>query len=157
MRTNATVLRVSDAMMPVVCLQAVGRSTRADIDAVHPAYVRAYARRQPLIAISDARLAIHDAQQRKLLSEWSRETLALDRGCTLATIILLDNPLLRGALTALNWLTPPTIRQIAVADPAGAISCAQELAARHKLSMPESIWLQVRVWLDSGHEQAKTG
>jgi hypothetical protein len=149
------VLRVTDSTFPLICLQSVGHSTRQDVDDVHAVYVRAYARRQPIVAISDCRLANHDAQQRRLLGEWTKEALALDKGCTLATIVLLDNPLLRGALTALNWIAPPTVRQISVADPASAVEAARHVALKHALAVHERTWLEARRWLESCHREAQ--
>ena len=149
------VLRISDHTFPIVCLQCVGRATQSDIDAVHPVYVRAYARREPLIAISDARLATHDANQRRLFAEWSKVTFELDRGCTLVTIVILDNPLLRGALIAMNWLTPPAIPQTAAADTAGAVEAAQQVARARGLTVPPETWRDVSWWLESGHVQSK--
>jgi hypothetical protein len=151
------VLRVTDATYPVLCLQSVGRITRPEIDAVHPAYVSAYARRRPLIAVTDARLAVHDAAQRKLLAEWSAQTYELDKGCTLASIVMLDNPLLRGALVALNWLAPPPIKQHAVADSRAVLETGRAIAAAHGLEVPTETWMRVRAWIDEGYNQARTG
>jgi hypothetical protein len=150
------VLRVTDATYPLICLQSVGRSTRQDVDAVHPVYVRAYARRQPIVAISDCRLANFDAQQRRLLGEWTKEALALDKGCTLATIILLDSPLLRGALTALNWIAPPTVQQIAASDAPSALDAARHVAQKHGLAVHERTWIEARRWVESSHREAQS-
>ena len=148
-------LRITDQTLPILCLQCVGRASQRDIDTVHPVYVRAYARRQPLIAISDARLATHDANQRRLFAEWSKVTFALDQGCTLVTIVILDNALLRGALIALNWLTPPAIPQTAAADTASAVEAARQAAKARALAVSDDTWRQVSWWLESGHTQAK--
>jgi hypothetical protein len=148
------VLKVSDATFPIVLLQSVGRCTQEEIDAAHAVYVRVYARRRSLIAISDARLAVYDAKQRKLFADWTQRTLALDRGSTLATIVILDSKLLLGALTAMNWIAPPTIKQYAVGSPTSALETAQHVAEAARVQVPEPTWLQVRAWIDASHAHA---
>jgi hypothetical protein len=140
-------LRVTDETFPVICLQTAGRITLADIQRVHPIYERAYAAGRPLVAINDARHAHHDAAQRKLWAEWTAQCSQLDQGVTRATIIILDSALLRGALTALNWLSPRALPQVAVADAAEAIDVARFHVERESLRCGAETWARVHTWL----------
>ncbi len=148
-------IRVTDDTLPVICLQSFGESNFAEIAQIRPIYERAYAAGKPVICISDARFASHSAEQRKLWAEWTAETIEADKKqCVLATVVMLDNPLLRGALTALNWLTPPQVPQAVVGDVTGALEAAREIAERHGVEVPAHVWGHARFWLDSGRRKA---
>jgi hypothetical protein len=150
------VLRVTDATLPMICLQSAGRITRADIQRAMPLYDKAYAAKQPFIAINDARLANYDAQQRALWAEWTAHSAKSDPGVTLATIMIFDNPLLRGALTALNWIAPHTIPQYAVANVVEAIEVARKHVDKANLICKPETFGHVRLWVDQGYAQART-
>lgn len=144
-------LRATDETLPIMCLQTTGRVTREEIERVRPLYDRVYARRQPIVAINDARLAHHDAGQRKLWAEWTEHCSKLDLGVTKATIILLDSAVLRGALTALNWLAPRKLPQIAVADAFEAVEVARLHVEKAGIECRPETWGQVRLWLEQGY------
>jgi hypothetical protein len=151
------VLRATDATLPIICLQTANGITRDEIEKIKPMYDRLYARREAFIAINDARLAKYDAQQRKLWAEWTAHSAKYDTGMTVATIMILDSPLLRGALTALNWIAMHTIPQHAVADPVEAIEIARRYVEQKSLLCRPDTWGHIRFWFDRGHEQSKTG
>ena len=144
-------LRATDATYPIICLQSVGACTAAEIDEVHRVYLRAFHQSSRLICISDARLASHDVQQRRLLAEWSERITPMGKHRVVATIVVLDSMLLRGALTAFNWLSPPVIPQRVAADLAGAIELGQQLAAEAGIEVDPNRWGHVRLWLEMGY------
>jgi hypothetical protein len=148
------VLRATDATLPIICLQSSGSITREDIQRVMPLYDRAYARRQPFIAINDVRLANFDAQQRKLWGEWTAHSAKHDPGATKATIMIMESPLMRGALTALNWIAMHKIPQHAVADALEAIELGKRYVEKEGLHVKPETWGQVRYWIDQGHALA---
>jgi hypothetical protein len=150
-------LRATDATLPIVCLQSVGRCTSAEIEEVHRVYMRAFHQPGRLICISDARLASHDVQQRRMLAAWSDRITPMGKHRVIATIVVLDSFVLRGALTAMNWLSTPVIPQRVVPDLATAIELGQELAAEHGLEVDPNRWGHVRMWLEMGYMRASAG
>ena len=148
---RAPVIRVSDESYPIICLQSFGRLTSAQLQEVKPVYFRAYALGAPLLFVSDARLADHGADQRRLWAEWSAESAKADQHkCVKATVLLLDSPLLRGALTALNWISPPVVPVHVVRDELSAIETARTLAEALGMSVPSNAWGHIRYWLERG-------
>jgi hypothetical protein len=150
-------LRATDATFPIVCLQSVGRCTPAEIEEVNRVYMRAFHQAGRVLCISDARLAVHDVQQRRLLAAWSERISPMGKHVVIATIVVLDSVVLRGALTALNWLSTPVIPQRVVPDLASAIELGQELAAEHNLDIDPNRWGHVRLWLEMGYLRASAG
>lgn len=148
-------IRALDKTFPIVCVQSVGRSTKEEVAEAGRVYVQAYARRRRVICIADARLANHDAAQRKLWSDLVVTTSPHEGGMCAASIVMLDSPLLRGALTALDWLVPPKIPQFVAAHAAGAVETAREVARKDGIIVPEVIWGQVRLWLEDGYERER--
>jgi hypothetical protein len=148
---SIAVIRVSDESFPLICLQSFGRLTQAELDAVKPVYFRAYERKQPLLFVSDVRLASHGIDQRRLWADWSDESAKADvNKCVKATVLLLDSPLLRGALTALHWISPPVVPVHVERDVLTAIETARSLVDTYRMSVPSNAWGHVRYWLESG-------
>jgi hypothetical protein len=146
------VIRITDATLPIICFQSFDKSGEADVALLRPVYKRAYERGRPVICLSDARLANHSADQRRLWADWLAENNRLDvHGCAVATVIMLDSALLRSALIALNWLTPAKVPQHVVGTTDQAIDEAHAIAKRHGIHVPAHVWGQVRVWIDRGH------
>jgi hypothetical protein len=145
------VVRITDETLPILCFQSYGRSSQADVDIVRPYYQRAI-RRGKFIALSDARFANHEADQRRLWAGWLAELIRMDQPChSVATVIMLDSPLLRGALIALNWITPSRAPQHIVANADEAVEECRLLCASHALAVPPHVWGRVRLWLEAGN------
>jgi hypothetical protein len=150
------VLRATDETAPIICLQAAGSITREDIARVIPMYDRLFGSRVPFIAINDARLSQFDANQRRLWAELSAHCARIDRGGTsLANILILDSPLLRGALTALNWIAQHKIPQYPVANVVEAIEVARRCVEEHRLVCSHETWGHVRFWMEQGYGAAR--
>jgi len=150
-------LRATEATFPIVCLQSVGACTAQEIEDVHRVYLRAFERPGPILCVSDARLASHEVQQRKLLAAWSERITPLGKDRVIATIVVLDSVVLRGALIAMNWLSHPVIPQRVVPDLVGAVELGHELAAQAGLEIGSDRWHHVRLWLEMGYLRANTG
>jgi hypothetical protein len=145
------VIRVSDESYPIICLQSFGRLTRDQLQEVKPIYFRAYARKNPLLFVSDARLADHGPEQRRLWAEWSEESAKADQHkCVKGTVLLLDSALLRGAFTALNWISPPVVPVHVVKDELSAVEMARTLVDSLGMTVPTNAWGHIRYWLERG-------
>jgi hypothetical protein len=151
-RGGTTLLDVTLEMFPVVCLQSVGTSTEADIEQAHRKFLEAFARQRRMVCISDARLSSFDAMQRHMLGQWSKRIHALGKPYTAATIVMLEgSSLLRGVVTALNWIAPPPIPQHVVHTVDEAVETARRVCRAENL---EADWSRVRAWLERSHSRA---
>ena len=147
-------VRVTDDTLPIMSFQSFGKSTEADIAILRPVYLRAFQRGRPMICLSDARLATHSVDQRRLWADWLAETNREDRhGCSIATVILLDSAVLRSALIALNWVTPAKIAQHVVANLDEAFSECRVIAEQRNLHVPTHVWGQIRAWTEAGRTE----
>jgi hypothetical protein len=145
-------VRITDETRPIICLQSFGKSTEEDIARLRPVYQRAFKLGVPIVGLSDARLADHSADQRKLWATLLAENNRTDvHGCSIATVVMLDSPLLRSALIALNWLTPAKTPQHVVGTVEDAITECRALTAKHNMFVPAHAWGHLRLWLDEGH------
>jgi hypothetical protein len=146
------VVRITDETLPILCFQCYGKSTPADIAIVRPYYQRAI-RSGRFIALSDARYASNDADQRRMWAGWLAEFNAMDADLhCVATVLMLDSPILRGALIALNWITPSKAPQRVVGSHDEAIDECRLLCSPHGLDVAAPTWGRVRLWLNDGNE-----
>ena len=149
-------VRITDKTLPVICFQSWGKSTEADFEILRPVYRRAFADTKPVLFVSDARYADHSAGQRRLWASWLEESTRTDvqrRG--IGSVLMLDSALLRGALTALNWLTPPNVPQYVTGSEEEAVEKARGVAAANRLDVQPLIWGQVRLWLEEGQKHKR--
>lgn len=52
-----------------------------------------------------------NAQQRAMMVALSKETAAESAKYVVCSCVIIDNPLARGVVTAINWISPPTFEQ----------------------------------------------
>jgi hypothetical protein len=145
------VVRVTDDTFPIISFQSFAKSSAADIALLRPVYLRSFRRGKPIVCLSDARLATHSVDQRKLWADWLAETYREDvHRCTVATVILLDSALLRNALIALNWITPAKVPQHVVGNLEDALEECRKLAALHRMEVPAHAYGLIRKWIEAG-------
>ena len=145
-------VRITVEALPILCFQCYGKSTKADIDMIRPYYERAI-RSGKFIALSDARYASNDADQRRMWAGWLAEFNELDaqRRC-IATVLMLDSALLRGALIALNWITPSQAPQHVVGPDAEALEECRSIVQKQALEVAASAWGKINLWLGESHQ-----
>ena len=147
-------VRVTDETHPIISFQSFAKSSEADVAILRPVYLRSFQRGKPIICLSDARLATHSVDQRRLWADWLAETYREDvHHCTVATVILLDSALLRNALIALNWLTPARVPQHVVGNIDEALDQCRRLAAAHRIEVPAHTYGLIRKWIDAGRSE----
>ncbi len=149
-------VRITDETLPIICFQSYGKSTQAEVEAVKPIYLRALRAGKRFISLADARFANHAADQRRLWADWQAEFIKADlHHCQLATVVVLDSTLLRGALLALNWIAPAKRPQHVVADEPEAVEECRLLAERHGLDVPSFAWAKIRLWLEESRRHRR--
>ena len=67
-------VRVTDETHPIISFQSFAKSSEADVAILRPVYLRSFQRGKPIICLSDARLATHSVDQRRLWADWLAET-----------------------------------------------------------------------------------
>ncbi len=67
------------------------------------------------------------SRQRRRMAEYLREDAELVRGRLLASALVARNPVIRGMITALSWLTSPPFTQRVFADRASAEAWLSEV------------------------------
>jgi hypothetical protein len=142
--------RSTDSTHPIVCLQGIGVATQGELDDATCAFDRALARSGLLLCISDSRRASHDAKQRRLIAEWADTVTPRCQKRMIGTIVILDSALIRGALTALNWLSREQIPQYMAADGYEAVAIGRKLAEKANLTVSAETWGRVGYWLEQG-------
>jgi hypothetical protein len=142
--------RCTEGTYPIVCLQGVGNATQAELDEAGRIFARAVDRPGKIMCISDSRFASQDAKQRKLIGAWADDVTARCASRVVATVVILDSAILRGALTALNWISKPVVPLYSTGSASEAIETARRVAADSELEIPEHVWGRVRLWLEDG-------
>lgn len=71
-------------------------------------------------------VGLPEAATRRRIADWNNGIEARARRYTIATAVIAPNSLLRGAMTALHWLSPPPYPQAIVADSAAAIDALDD-------------------------------
>lgn len=133
--------RLSDAYFPLVVSEmprridvAMMRDYVARIDAL-------YRRGERFATLVDTRRmeAMPTAADRGFLAEWQNRTVELILRYNVINVTVVDSALMRGALSAMNWLFPPPNEQLVVADlDAGFRICVDRLR-RERSSFPVAL------------------
>lgn len=108
------------------------------------------ARRTKHLVLCDARNAsVLPATQRKLFGDWLKEAEEGTRRYTAGMAVVVDNALIRGALTAVLWVVEPACPTKVVATVDDAITYLTECG--EKAGLPD-----VRAKLDAARAQRRT-
>src|SRR5699024_5762891 len=95
---------------PIVITTLFDGMTDADCDAyIAEIHSKVITREEPIVCITDCSNLSRPpgAAQRKKLADWQKELVRQGHFYEIGTVTILNNPLVRGALTALHWLFPP--------------------------------------------------
>lgn len=75
------------------------------------------------------------ARQRRALADWQIATQEVGNMYNLGIAMVVSSALIRGAMTALNWLFPPTVRTETFADWGAASHYLSDVLARNDLAV----------------------
>jgi hypothetical protein len=110
-------IRVSDELWPLVVITYPSRTEPDDWEAMFDAMRRIHERRARFYTLHDAtRSGVPSAVERAVIGRHTLATEAVTRKLLIATCIVIDNALIRGALTAIHWLAPPAYSTTVVAS-----------------------------------------
>ena len=93
------------------------------------------ARREPYVGVVDLRelRRAPDARQRRLIASRAREMDKKYGEASLCSIMVVNSPLMRGALTAVEWLRGREQRDLWVATMEEAMDCALDVLTKRGL------------------------
>jgi hypothetical protein len=81
---------------------------------------RAHGSRTPLVVVSDVRGVVAPPEVRRHAALWMAQLSSQQRELCALSVIVLDSPIVRAAITALNWFQRPVTPQHVVSDLPGA-------------------------------------
>ncbi|MBN8609814.1 MAG: hypothetical protein J0L92_04490 [Deltaproteobacteria bacterium] len=100
-----------------------------------------YARKERFATLADgSRVArMPDASTRKRLAEWQNETRGSIARYNVLSATVVTSSLVRGAMTAMNWIFQPPNRQITVATFAEALAACLDALRAEGLTLPAGL------------------
>ncbi len=104
------------SLWPLFVIIPPPRITTASIEGLIDTVNGVYARRERFATLVDTTFVeqMPSASDRRLLTEWQTETIELIRRYNVCTATVVSHSLIRGAMTAMNWLFRPPNEQIAL-------------------------------------------
>src|SRR5262245_41701983 len=95
-------------MWPLVIIRYNGPRTEADWRAMFAAYERIHARRERFLTINDTtNSSLPPAVERSLVGKHAKEHEEATRRYLVATCMVIESAVMRGALTAIHWVYQP--------------------------------------------------
>jgi len=107
-----------ESCFPLVAQATVGHLRVEHADQARTVMRRGFARNERVMWYMDARKATRvDALYRKQVAVYTDELESVGHKYSVCSVVVLDKPVLRAALTAINWITRPVITVHVVATP----------------------------------------
>lgn len=133
-------ISLDESRFPLVILTLRGELLDEDYRAMFSQIERLMSLGRRYIMISDLRAItkVADAKKRQEIAAWSAGLEAKYGHLSAGSIMILESALVRGSLTALQWLSGKKDRDIWVGNMADAWSAAQKIARESGLSIPHS-------------------
>ena len=123
---------VEERYLPLLVTFFEDRLTDADLDLVFARHTEVLRRRQPFAHLGDTTKlrAVPSAAQRKRIADWQQEIEPLSGRFNVGSAMVIPNTLIRGALTAINWVNSPVSPQFHASSLVeGYDWCVAQLAA----------------------------
>ncbi|MBX7194924.1 MAG: hypothetical protein K1X94_22920 [Sandaracinaceae bacterium] len=134
-------IRVRAEAWPLLVVVAEGSLVRSELDVLEREVGAVYARKERFATLVETSqvLTMPDAATRKRLADWQNETRGDIARLNVITATVVSSAVVRGAMTAMNWIFRPPNRQIAVASlDEGLEACVAALRAEG-LRLPASL------------------
>jgi hypothetical protein len=104
-------IEVDDTMWPLVVIRYNGPRTEADWHAMFAAYDRMHTRRERFATINDTTSSpLPSAVERSMIGEHAKRHEDATRRYLVATCMVIENAIMRGALTAIHWVYRPAYK-----------------------------------------------
>ena len=76
------------------------------------------------------------ARQRRSLADWQIKTQDIGNRYNLGIAMVVSSALIRGAMTAMNWLFPPKVRTEVLSEWGPAVAHLEQVLASHNMAIP---------------------
>lgn len=121
-------IEVDSTSWPVVLVRPRGELTEAHYREMFRAIEALWARKEKFLTITDTRRsAVGSARERQLIGDWMKAREELTNSYSLGSIIIVSSSIVRGAMTAINWIAQPKIPSHYVSTPREAAEHARKL------------------------------
>lgn len=123
-----TRIEVDTSAWPVVFITPRGAASDAQYLEMFRTIEGLWKREEKFLTITDTRFtSVGDARQRQLIGDWVKKNDELASKYSLGSIIILASALVRGAMTAINWIAQPRNPSIYVGSPDEAYDRARRI------------------------------
>jgi len=108
-----------------------------DIEPLDRSLQAIFARKQRFISLTDGAAVANlpDAKARNALAKWSKSAEAMTQKYVVATACVIESPLARGVLTAIQWIAPPVVPTLAASSDEEACRFLGEQASTSGLDL----------------------
>ena len=139
--TNPPHRFVDDSHFPLVITDLPEHPTADDFTSLLARHADILARQERYVTITDlSRIrAVPGADQRRVIAEWNRTHDEAMRRYNIGSALVVRSKLVRGALTALSWLSPNPTPWVNVATRAEALQWSITMLQRNGLTVPASV------------------
>jgi hypothetical protein len=106
--TDKPAIDVDEALWPLVIFRFNGPRSEADWKGMFSAFARIHMRNQRYATINDTRYsALPSAVERALIGKYAKEQAYQTRRYLVSTSMVIENPIMRGVVTAIHWVYQP--------------------------------------------------
>ena len=121
-------IEVDISSWPVVVVTPHGEASDAQYMEMFRTIEGLWKRQEKFLTITDTRFSsVGSARQRQLIGDWMKKHEESTNKYSLGSIIIISSALVRGAMTAINWIAQPRIQSIYVGTPEEAYDQARRL------------------------------
>ncbi len=131
---------VDTSLFPIVRVTPLGTLTDEDYENMFRQVEALWRRGERFMTITDTRKSgTATARQRTLIGEWMKKNAALTERWSMGSIIIVESTIVRGALTAIEWVAQPRVKSDYVGNWEQAVEKARGILARN--GMPGDVIL----------------
>ncbi len=125
---------IDTSLWPIVRVTPYGNLTDADYEAMFRSFDALWRRRERMLSLTDTRKSGNATpKQRQMIGEWLKANANTMEQNSLGSVVLVESTLVRGALTAIDWVSGSRIRSEYVGNWNQAVDKVKELLIKHGL------------------------
>lgn len=134
-----TGVAIDESRFPIVVLELRGELTDGDFSEMFRAIEEILARGERFVLVTDLRRmsAVANARQRQDMIERAAELERKYPDVRVASVRIIQSRLVRGGLTAFNWVRGRAHRELCASDMQGALEVAGRVAEDNGIVVPE--------------------
>jgi hypothetical protein len=120
-------VEVDSASWPIVLVRPRGELSELQYQQMFRAIEALWARKEKFLTITDTRRSgAGSARQRQLIGDWMKTHEEQSNLYSMGSIIIVSSAVVRGAMTAINWIAQPKVPSHFVSSPREAAEHARK-------------------------------